>query len=75
MEAKEKEQSSIEWLFDKWNDYLLEIGKATFRKYILMAKSLHKKEIIEAFDRGILKGEAPNEYRINGEQYYKENFK
>ena len=45
---KEKEQSSIEWLFDKWCDYPLEIGKATFRRYLLIAKEKHKKEIIEA---------------------------
>ena len=52
---KEKEQSSIEWLIQELDK--VSRTSVAYWEEVKKAKELHKKEIIEAYERGILKGE------------------
>mgnify|MGYP006050830213 CR=1 FL=1 len=69
---KEKEQSSIEWLFEQLPDHL-RLSRNGF-EILQQAKQLHKKEIIEAHLDGQycnVKGEESERY---GEKYKKKKY-
>jgi hypothetical protein len=60
-------QTAIEWLEDKINNYDFNQGMAQMRKYILLAKQMEKEQITKAYNSAI-----PFKF---GEEYYKETFK
>jgi hypothetical protein len=58
--------TSIEWLIEQFN-------LQAYSPHIEQAKEMHKKEIIDAFKRGLVNDMNGIE-EINSEQYYKETF-
>lgn len=68
---KEKEQSSIEWLFEQLPDHL-RLSRNGF-EILQYAKQLHKKEIIEAVTYGN-RQEFYDGTETIGEKYYTEKY-
>lgn len=73
---KEKEKSSIEWLFEQLPDHL-RLSRNGF-EILQYAKQLHKKEIIEAYfsaksESGLSASDCEI-YYDNSEQYYTEKY-
>jgi hypothetical protein len=65
-------QTSIEWLVEQIEQYILTYGNLPFSvllKFKKQAKEMEKQEIIDAYDKNKMG-------RVNyGEQYYQETFK
>jgi hypothetical protein len=70
-------QSSIEWLaiqiMDNWND--ITVGARDIIEFIDKAKTIHKEEIMDAYDEGrYYKSNDIDRQWDNGEEYYNETF-
>jgi plastocyanin domain-containing protein len=64
-------QTSIEWIEDKINNYDFNQGMAQMRKYILQAKQMEREQIIDAHNKGIWP--EPKVFD-DGEEYYNETY-